>query len=40
MINTRNHKRFGSGALPGKIMLVWIIEYNKTDAYFNSGQVK
>ena len=28
------------GALPGKMLLVRIIENNKIDAYFRSGQVK
>ncbi len=28
------------GALPGKMLLVKIIENNKIDAYFRSGSVK
>ena len=28
---------FGSGVLPGKMLLVRIIENNKIDAYFRSG---
>ena len=28
---------FGSGALPGKILLVRIVENNKIDAYFRVG---
>ena len=27
----------GSGALPGKILLIRIIEKNRIDAYFRSG---
>ncbi len=30
-------KLFGSGALPGKMLLVRIIENNEFDAYFRSG---
>ncbi len=30
-------KILGSGALPGKMFLVRIIEHNKIDAYFRSG---
>ena len=30
----------GSGALPGKMLLVKIIEYYKIDFYFRSGYVK
>ncbi len=32
--------KIGSGALPGKMLLVRIIENNKIDAYFKSDQVK
>ena len=28
---------FGSGALPGKMLLVRIFENNRIDAYFRSG---
>ena len=31
--------RFGSGALPGKMLLVRIIENNKIDVYFWTGRV-
>ena len=31
------YKNIGSGALPGKILLVGIIENNKVEAYFRSG---
>ena len=30
-------KKIGSGALPGKMLLIRIIENNKTDTYFNAG---
>ena len=30
-------QRLGTGALPGKMLLVRIIENNKIDAYFRSG---
>ena len=33
------YETFGSGALPDKMLLVSIIENNKIDAYFRSGQV-
>ncbi len=29
-------KRFGSGAPSGKMLLVWIIENNRIDAYFRA----
>ena len=29
--------KMGSGALPGKMLLVMIIDKNKIDAYFSSG---
>ncbi len=35
--NNDEIKKFGSGALPGKMLLVRIIENNKIDAYFRSG---
>ncbi len=34
------NRYIGSGALSGKMLLVRIIENNKIDAYFRSGQVK
>ena len=34
---THFHKKFGSGALSDKMLLVRIIENNKIDAYFMSG---
>ena len=33
-------KNFGSGALPGKKLLLGIIENNNIDAYSRSSQVK
>ncbi len=31
---------FGSSALSGKMLLVWILENNKIDGYFRAGYVK
>ncbi len=33
----KKDRYFGSGALIGKMLLVWIIEYNQIDDYFRPG---
>jgi len=38
--NDKPFTNFGSGALPGKMWVVWIIENNEIDAYSRSGKVK